>query len=480
MKFRKKYTKKKYAKHTRKRKYKQKNKRTHNRKGLKKRKRTRRKRGGWPKINFSKPRRRAYGDCKTNIFPKNIDFMEDYTKDSDDDDAAAAVYRDDRGTLFNQPQVTDLHIIFSHKGRMQCILQHLKDASVSEPKNGAIIVIAQRNNNREIRPEDTFYDPSQYKNGNDIDGGFIQNFSDWFNNYSREQVTLFIFVRHGVGWHNLDSNKTKKWFMKDKIKGQNWDSSLDFDKSNLDALTDVSAPLLQQLLEKINENSRNPEIIKPKLYCSDLQRTMQTAKIVLAGIDIIPNNDVVYILPCNHEFSCKDSEKNVNEAKNENKYENVTSLPDEAWGSIPDEADVAYKPLQNDIFGYLAFYNGNVRGKSYYETPNDKLLTQLGKTEAHRHKAAVEAKQRAVARRAGSSSRGADEDDSQRPTDVSERPTDVSMHATKGDPVSLNLSYDVGDNDGGEAGDASDEKNVLTSRVTLFDDDRPEISDLGA
>ena len=397
MKFRKKYTKKKYAKHTRKRKYKQKHRRTHKRKGLKKRKTTRRKGwGGRPGdadddvdaagnlVEELRVGAATYGDCKENIFPKNIDFMEKYTKDSHDASAGVSPGGD---TLDSKPQVTNLHIIFSHKGRMQCILQDLLNKrGISEPKNGAIIVIAQRNNNREIQAEDTFYDSSQYKEGNDSDKSFIENFSIWFNTYSREEVTLFIFVRHGVGWHNLDSNKRKKWFMR-KIKGNkglNWDSSLLFDKKYLDALTRVSAPLLQELLEKINENSRNPEIIKPKLYCSDLQRTMQTAKIVLAGIDrnIIPDNDVVYILPCNHEFSCKDSEANVKESKNEKKYENVTSLPDEAWGSIP--VHLTHKPLKYDMIGYLAFYNGNVRGISDYKTADNALLTQLGKTEADR------------------------------------------------------------------------------------------------
>ena len=308
--------------------------------------------------------------------------MKDYTQDPHD---ASAGVSPGGGNLDTAPQVTNLHIIFSHKGRMQCILQDLLNKrGISEPKNGAIIVIAKKANS-EIGLNDTFYHPSQYKEGNDSDKSFIENFSNWFNkNYSLKEVkevTLFIFVRHGVGWHNLDSNKRMKWFMRKKKgnKGLNWDSSLLFDEKYLDALTRVSGQLLKNLLEKINENSRNPEIIKPKLYCSDLQRTMQTAKIVLADNPYIKKNDVVYILPCNHEFSCKDSEANVKEFKNEKKYENVTSLPDEAWGSIP--VDLTHKPLKYDIIGYLAFYYGNVRGISDLEG----ILRERGEIEADRH-----------------------------------------------------------------------------------------------
>ena len=208
MKFRKKYTKKKYTKHTRKRKYKQKHKRTHKRKGLKKRKRTRRKRGGARFLDFITGKKNPEESRKLNdgtfttTYNATQEQQERRRQEQEREEQQevavnnpAAVIKD--LAFYASQEVRDqmtkpidnntpIHIIFSHKGRMQCLLNSLHskeeldmdniNGSAEEPANGGIIVLA-----RTPSTYKGFYHNSQYKSSKGQDmNAFFEAFKQWW------------------------------------------------------------------------------------------------------------------------------------------------------------------------------------------------------------------------------------------------------------------------------------------------------------
>ena len=70
-----------------------------------------------------------------------------------------------------------------------------------EPKNGGIIAISESNQKYSI-----FYHHTQLKkqdkSGDDF--SFEEQFDTWIK---MNQGTIYIFVRHGQGWHNIHKNK---------------------------------------------------------------------------------------------------------------------------------------------------------------------------------------------------------------------------------------------------------------------------------
>ena len=251
-----------------------------------------------------------------------------------------------------------LNIIFSHKGRMRCIVENLLKKSEDkeiisrqyknyEPKNGGIIAISESNETYSI-----FYHHSQLKKQNKSgdDSLFDEQFDRWIQN---KQGTIYLFVRHGEGWHNRDDNKRLKMF--NNKFGEGLDSSIETTPVNMIQLNS-SGILLNYMIKQIKSDSIS-------LYCSDLQRTYQTAQIVLNNVDLIKsqadNSFTIQVLPCNHETEKCDEEKvEASDITNRVSNENTTAIDNERWGEITADDKVV---LNLNKEKYTDFYGGGSR-----------------------------------------------------------------------------------------------------------------------
>ena len=252
-----------------------------------------------------------------------------------------------------------LNIIFSHKGRMRCIVENLLKKSDNkkiisrqyknyEPKNGGIIAISESNGTYSI-----FYHHTQLKKQKELgdDFSFEKQFETWIRN---NQGTIYIFVRHGEGWHNI--HKTKKYLPGHRNNfGEGLDSSIETTPLNMEELKS-SGRLLNYMINEINS-------VSISLYCSDLQRTYQTAQIVLNKVDLIKsqedNSFTIQVLPCNHETEKCDEEKvEASDITNRVSNENTTAIDNDTWGDITADDKVVLN-LNKD--NYKKFYDNGSR-----------------------------------------------------------------------------------------------------------------------
>ena len=427
MKFRKKYTKKKYAKHTRKRKYKQKHRRTHKRKGLKKRKKTRRKgqRGGIFNLFTRNNNPEESGKSNDERFTTTYnDAQQQQKQEQEQKQEQQEVAVNTPIAVINELELhasqavrdqmtkpiddnTPIHIIFSHKGRMQCILNSLYsknkldmdniNGSAEEPANGCIIVLA-----RTPLKYKGFYHNSQYKSSKGQDMNvFFEAFKLWWKKLEETLVAeneasaaaaavpvwalaedaitsvneLYIFVRHGYGWHN--SHKYTKFLLQNNTPGEGLDSSLLYEPEWLILLLKASV-LLNYIITHITDANHSKNI---SLYCSDLQRTMQTARFVLYDLkNNVTCPDTVHVLPCNNEFTCVYGETEEKRIKkqviSQSQKENTTSIGSNVkWGEVKDNLPIGYNIFQNlkyDDRGYLDFFAGVPRGQHHAHSAGRK------------------------------------------------------------------------------------------------------------
>ena len=138
------------------------------------------------------------------------------------------------------PNTIPADIIFSHKTRMMCIVKDLKnryprqnaDVKAKEPRNGGIIIFFQH----EDGSFSIYYPDNQYKSstsllGDRTSGEALTNF---WRTLAREStqltrgpvIKIYVYVRHGYGWHNNKENKKpgSKWG--ETTPGKGMDSSL--------------------------------------------------------------------------------------------------------------------------------------------------------------------------------------------------------------------------------------------------------------
>ena len=302
MKFRKKYTKKKYAKHTRKRKYKQKHRRTHKRKGLKKRKKTRRKRQTMRRLGGAAAASVAVDDqhVPTVAAPEQTQAQpEEQSLDQEGlpPQTPQQQQQQQQQRRRRQQQNAKLHWIFTHTARIECLVKYMfGKEKIQAPvegggcpakglKNGGVMLIRWNEN----------YDkyticcvPSQMKNPNkeedyttckyrNLDGqsisykpGIPQLSPDKevsvMKKFIKECIDngekLYIVIRHGVAAHNdvkakyIDKyGELQGWAVSGFYKkfGTNTkkmilDASLSFNKDSINKLKETSK-LLKRLFQ---------------------------------------------------------------------------------------------------------------------------------------------------------------------------------------------------------------------------------------
>jgi hypothetical protein len=313
------------------------------------------------------------------------------------------------------PNTIPIDIIFSHKARIKCIVKQVKKkfpttrnekASACEPDNGGIVIIVDSGKG-ENKTLSVFYHPSQFKSkgGSSTDascggGGncsqraadqspiltdclreFFENTEDDEQAFKDNINKIYIFVRHGWGWHNNEDNKSTKtnwYYSSSKTPGQGWDADL-FD-DNIAANQDTgdqqlignkpngfqdavnAGKTLGVILESISK------YIKPcieALFCSDLQRTAETGNIALAAAKnispVLQFPSKFIILPCNHELpsgTCEGIKVSTFSGFSPS-YENETSLPAQGtgiWGTT--FGDKPSLGLEYESSKYRKFYSG--------------------------------------------------------------------------------------------------------------------------
>ena len=153
-------------------------------------------------------------------------------------------------------------------------------------------------------------------------------------------------------------NKSRK--IGNTTVGEGIDSSILYDDKHIGQLIQ-SGNLLNSIITIINPKEK-------LLYCSDLQRTMQTAQVVLYHVDTVVVDHVIYVLPGNHEVNqCK--EVKIKYSLTEKfARENETSIDNnDKWGEIKD-TKVNYKKLKLTRQKYDAIYGGSRSNST--NTPN--------------------------------------------------------------------------------------------------------------
>ena len=317
------------------------------------------------------------------------------------------------GSGVNQTIGAPVDIIFSHNARIKCIIQQVKrnypDAnkgvSECEPDNGGIVVIVDsgKKGNEELS---VFYHTSQLKlpkpnqtatcskgDAAQLVPDLKHFLSDKLNIPLSPIRQIYIFVRHGWGWHNASANKKTKinpFYSSSTTQGEGWDSNLYDDPTDdskngfQDAVK--AGKTLGQVLATINTITT---VCIKALLCSDLQRTAETGNIaVFYAKKADPNikfPEEIIVLPCNHELPKGTCEGGMVSMKSgSTSWENETSLPDaepdsrlttidlpnrppgpgKLWGKTfgPPNNDQQYLVRDNslpyDFSAYYQFYSG--------------------------------------------------------------------------------------------------------------------------
>ena len=327
-----------------------------------------------------------------------------------------------------------LHIIASHKARIQCILKSIDMPNPPEAKNGGIIIILQKPNkkydtifsNSQQKPNkkyDIIFTNSQQKKKDDANkksnGAIENNEATVINDEINKKISdfenctdIYILIRHGKGWHN--ENKQKKYFMAIpgfSEYGKNIDSNL-LEEGVEDAKN--AGKKLNQIYSNIKDKFVVDDI---DLYCSDLQRTYQTLYLALkqisdlqsSGIEIVDVDsskqisnlqssgvkivDVdsskkiqyngqekkILILPCNHEVGDMTQCEGEFGQKFNISNENQTSYGrNRNWGELILEGEKV--PAASEILcnftPYKKFYNSESRNYNLLKSETREHCTK--------------------------------------------------------------------------------------------------------
>jgi broad specificity phosphatase PhoE len=278
-------------------------------------------------------------------------------------------------------------IVFSHNQRMRCVLDSTRepgDEKAPQPKNGGIAIIFEIAKGR----FKSFYDPTQFKKDAVLDDAqdttFIKHLRKWLleNPY---RTKAYVYVRHGEGWHNVHKGW---WGLQKAASSAGKDSRLE-QKGEEDARR--GGMLLGQILAELDTPVQ-------AIFCSDLQRTGETAQIaicsaraelvkaeseqLLLGSDTAPSPNRIIVLPCNHELPKGQCGAWAGLSAGSLSSENETSLPARqpmgfsgagaeggtVWGHGSDRLEEGNCAIDNrlayDYSAYYKFYAGGPRGPS--------------------------------------------------------------------------------------------------------------------
>lgn len=274
-------------------------------------------------------------------------------------------------------------IVFSHNQRMRCVLDSTRspgEEKAPQPKNGGIAIVFQVADGKFKR----FYDATQFKKSAVPDDAqnttFIKHLRKWLQE-NPYHTKAYVYVRHGEGWHNVHKGW---WGLQKAASSAGKDSRLE-QKGEEDARG--AGTLLGQILAELATPAQ-------AIFCSDLQRTGETAQIAIcsaraelmaAGSELLgsnasPSPNRIIVLPCNHELPKGQCGAWAGISAVSFSSENETSLPARqpvgfsgagaegttVWGRRSDSASGCAKDerLAYDYSSYYKFYAGGPRGPS--------------------------------------------------------------------------------------------------------------------